>query len=57
MRMKPLHMVSTALFVIAFIVSIIGPYIKVDVQPFMWIWTALLIIVGWIVHIIGIIKK
>ena len=56
MRMKPLHMVSTALFVIAFIVSIIGPYMKVDAQPFMWIWTALLITTGWIVHIIGIFK-
>ena len=57
MRMRPLHMVSTSLFIIALIVSLIGPYARADMQAFMWIWTVLLIVAGWIIHMIGIFKR
>lgn len=55
--MKPMHMVSTALFLIAFIVSIIGPFTEGTFRAFMWIWTVLLLIAGWICHFIGIYKQ
>ena len=55
--MKPIHMISTALFIIALIVSIIGPYTEGLIRAFMWVWTVLLLISGWTIHIIGIVKK
>ena len=57
MRFRPMHVVSTALFVIALIVSLIGPYTEGTLHAFMWIWTVLLLVAGWIFHIIGIFKR
>lgn len=57
MRFRPMHVVSTALFVIALIVSLIGHYTEGTLRAFMWIWTVLLLVAGWIFHIIGIFKR
>lgn len=57
MRFRPMHVVSTALFVITLIVSLIGPYTEGTLHAFMWIWTVLLLVAGWIFHIIGIFKR
>lgn len=55
--MKPMHMVSTALFIIALIVSLIGPYTEGTLRAVMAVWTVTLLVAGWIIHIIGIVKK
>lgn len=55
--MKPMHMVSTALFIIALIVSLIGPFTEGALRAFMWVWTVMLLVAGWIIHIIGIVKR
>ena len=67
MRFNPMYKVSTTLFVLSFVVSCIGGYIDrqcVDglyasssIGALIWSFGVLLLIAGWIVHMIGYFRE
>lgn len=62
MRMRPLHAVSTSLFLLSFVLSIVGSYIdgqnvNSSTGAFIWLWGVLLLVAGWVIHVIGVMKK
>ena len=56
MRFKPMHVVSTTLFLTSLAVSFVGTFTSGAVRSFANVWGWLLVIVGWIFHIIGLVK-
>jgi hypothetical protein len=62
MRFNPWYMISTSLFLLSFVLSCVGSYIdgstvNSSTGAFIWLWGVLLLVVGWIVHIIGYVNR